>query len=298
MLRVLKLAIGLYLISSCSENSRNENVSKAHDTQLIGKLKTLDEPLGVPERGEWLYDHPEKGQTFEQYKLANPVKPDSVRNTIFILPLGNFTPYQDSVINHTAEYLQIFFGLNTKILPRRGTDVISNLTVRRFSDGTEQLLTTDILNYLRNNMPGEGLVMMAVTSKDLYGGPAYNFVFGQARAKHRVAVSSLFRYYNGALDAVGYRICLERLIRTSAHEIGHMFSCQHCTNALCVMNGTNNLAESDNCPNRLCSECHKKLQWNLQFQVVERIRGLTTFFQKHELLRDYDILTKEMKLLE
>ncbi|MBT1705941.1 archaemetzincin [Chryseosolibacter indicus] len=298
LLRGLRVAIVLCLISSCSEFGRRENVSEKYNSQRLAKLKLLDEPLGAPEPGEWLFDHPEKGQSFEQYKLSNPVKPDSVRNTIIMLPLGSFTPYQDSVIKYTAEYLHIFFGLNTKILPRRGTDIISNLTVPRFSDGTEQLLTTDILNYLQNNIPQEGLVMMAVTSKDLYAGSSYNFVFGQARTKHHIAVSSLSRYYNGALDAVGYRICLERLIKTSAHEIGHMFSCQHCTNAVCIMNGTNNLAESDNCPNRLCSECHKKLHWNLQFPIHERIRGLKAFFQRHELMRDYDILSREMEALE
>jgi hypothetical protein len=39
---------------------------------LESRLARLAEPLDEPEEGDWLAEHPESGQTFEQYLAANP----------------------------------------------------------------------------------------------------------------------------------------------------------------------------------------------------------------------------------
>jgi archaemetzincin len=293
--RLLPLIVSI-LITLLACDPGKESVQEQQQL-LIKKLSSLDQPLPTPQPGDWLYVHNEKGQTFAQYKVSKPVKPDSLSNTIYLLPMGEFTPWQDSVLLATEQYLNIFFNLKTKMLPHVGDNVTPDTNTRKFGR-LEQLLTTDILNYLRKAMPEDGLVIMAITSKDLYGGPQYNFVFGQARAKQRVAVSSIARYYNGTLDSAGYPLVLERLIKTSAHEIGHMFSCQHCINAVCLMNGSNSLEESDSRPNRLCSQCHQKLQWNLGFDVRESMEGLGSFFKVHRLERDQGLIFKDAELLK
>ena len=48
------------------------------------------EPLPAPKSGEWLAEHPEPGQTFDQFVRANPSKPDHMRNKIYLQPLGAF----------------------------------------------------------------------------------------------------------------------------------------------------------------------------------------------------------------
>jgi archaemetzincin len=289
----------LFFLLACSDSKRNET---KHDDgkkaeALIKKLEPLDVPLEQPKPGDWLFVHDEKGQTFEQYKASNPLKPDSIHNTIYIQPIGEFSVLQDSIMNKVADYLTLFFSVRTIRLATVSYSVIPEKHVRKFSDGSEQLLTTDILNYLHNVMLEDGLVTMAITSKDLYAGANYNFVFGQARAKHRVAVSSLFRYYQDPLDSLGSHIVLQRLIKTSAHEIGHMFGCQHCTNAVCLMNGSNSLGESDSRPNRLCSECLHKLQWNLNLDVCSRQKALQEFFQLNNLKNDYGPGRRDLKAL-
>jgi archaemetzincin len=95
------------------------------------------------------------------------------------------------------------------------------------------------------------------------------------------------------MDSLTYPVCLERLIKTSAHEIGHMFSIQHCTYGVCVMNGSNSLWESDSRPNRLCSDCLNKLTWNLGFSVRERFSGLKTFFKEHKLVTDANLASRD-----
>jgi archaemetzincin len=278
-------------------SDRHPGTDRNNDSTLIRKLASLDVPLGKPKPGEWLYVRNELGQSFGRYRGMKRVQPDATHNIIFIQPIGVFTAYQDSVIKYTADYISIFFGLTTKLLPTITGEHFPEIHKRKFSDGSEQLLTTDILNYLHKEMPEDGIVMMAVTSKDLYPGKQLNFVFGQASPALRVSVSSLYRYHIGVLDSIHYNVVLERLIKTSAHEIGHMFSCLHCIHAVCIMNGSNSLEEADSRPNRLCSHCHQKLQLNIGFDVQRRIQELGSFFLKHRLMDDHQIMVNELTLI-
>ncbi|WP_245970529.1 zinc metalloprotease [Pseudochryseolinea flava] len=107
----------------------------------------------------------------------------------------------------------------------------------------------------------------------------------------------MYHFSDEALTTQNYQRCLERLIKTSSHEIGHMFSCLHCTHAVCVLNGSNSLPESDLKPNRLCSECLHKLQWNLGFDIGQRNANLVAFFKQHGLLEDLLLAEKDKPLL-
>jgi archaemetzincin len=258
----------------------------------ITKLVPLDVKLNPPLPGEWMYIHHEKGQTFEQYKAANPVRPAPHEKKIYLQPLGEFSEIQKQVIEHTASYLTIFFQRETVVLPAWPEQVIPE-TGRRNS----QFHTGTILDLLEKNRPRDGIVIMAITAKDLYPGKGWNFVFGQARTDKRVGVSSLYRYSPTKLSETNYHIITGRMVKTSSHEIGHMLSILHCSHAVCLMNGSNSLAEADSRPNRLCSECHKKLQWNLRFNVRTRLRQLNQYFTRHKLDRDRKLVEKDLEML-
>jgi archaemetzincin len=263
---------------------------------VIRHLAELDVDLGNPQPGDWLYGRAEPGQTFTEYKHANPVKPGKLRRIIYLQPIGKFTPIQDSVIHYTADYLSIFFGLQTKIQAPVSDDSIPS---RKHSDGQQQLFTPHILDkMLSPALPDDAVVMMAITAKDLYPGPSWNFVFGQARLKHRVGVSSIFRFSIGEMDPLTYPVCLDRLIKTSSHEIGHMFTIQHCIHGVCVMNGSNSLFETDSRPNRLCSVCLSKLHWNIGFDLQRRSHELATFFKKHKLHLDYELASQDSDIID
>lgn len=161
-------------------------------------------------------------------------------------------------------------------------------SARRINSGSMQLLAGYILNYLETRVPEDAASVMAITPIDLYPANNWNFVFGLARTKNRVGVSSFYRYRPDSLGTASYSKCLERLIKTSSHEIGHMFGCEHCIYAVCVMNGSNSMKESDSIPNRLCTVCLAKLQWNLGFEVKPRLNDLMDFFSKYKLDKDYD----------
>jgi len=241
-------------------------------------------------------EHPEPGQTFDEYLNYNPVRTTATKNIIYLLPIGSFNDIQQRVIQDDADYLSTFFNLSVRVLPTASDTVISK-SARRIHYGVEQFLTPFILDYLEERIPDDGIVIMAITVNDLYPGDDWNFVFGQARIKDRVGVSSIHRLSEETLTQQNYARCLERLIRTSSHEIGHMFSCLHCTNAVCVMNGSNSLQESDQRPNRLCWECLHKLDWNLKFNLAKRTQSLLEFFQQHDLRIDAYCAEKDLNAI-
>lgn len=287
----------LLLLFSC-KNKNKSKVININQLDLCDSFKRLDIALPEPTPGYWLFEHKEKGQTFDQYINYSPVTPFKNKTKIYLLPIGEFTEMQTKVIGYTADYLQIYFNLTVKTLNPISDNVIPEDKRRMREDGHEQLLTTYILNkILKKNIPSDAIVLMAITAKDLYPKDSWNFVFGQASLKERVGVSSIYWYSEEPLDSLNYSICLERLIKTSTHEIGHMFSIRHCTNAVCLMNGSNGLFESDEKPNSLCSVCLKKLYWNLGFDIKNRFLQSKLFFDKHHLHKDAELMQQHLNII-
>lgn len=284
----------LIAFTACNP-AQDHKKSQLNEFDLVKKLAVHDLPMPPAQPGEWLSEHPESGQTLEQYLLVTPVSPNDSQKVIYLQPVGMFTADQDSIVRATAEYLQLFFHLKTRLLPAVSDSLIPSYARRMREDSSEQLLTTYILDsILQPAIPEDAIVVMAVTARDLYPKETWNYVFGQAYTKRRTGVSSLYRYYEAGKNNT---LCLKRFIKTSSHEISHMFSMLHCTHAICSMNGTNHLPEADSKPNRLCSVCLSKLYWNLEFENLERLTLLKQYFKKHALESDYQLADKDIRLL-
>lgn len=260
------------------------------------KLASSDVLLGAPKPGEWLADHPEKGQTFEEYSKLKPMKPSKERNKIYILPMGDFTKQESKIVDLTVEYISLFYGIETIRMKTIKDDLVPKDKRRMNEEGKEQLDASFLLHKIIPDLkPEDGLVVMALTSKDLYPKPSWNFVFGLATYSDGIGITSIARYDPNNKD---YAIGLRRAIKTSAHEIGHMFKMRHCTHAMCVMNGVNSLSEDDQKPNTLCSVCLKKMAWNLGLNNKERFKKLISFYEKHHLSSDAEIMKNQLKLIE
>lgn len=281
------------ILASCSDKiGQNKGV----DLDDLYRLNALDKKLPKPQPGDWLHEHHESGQTFMKYKQSRPISPNDSQKVIYLQPIGELTRVQDSIVLATAEYLHIFFALEVKILDPISDSLIPKESRRIREDGHEQIHTKFILDsLLEKRIPSDAIVVMAVTNIDLYPKPSWNFVFGEAYTKKRIGVSSMCRYYQ---DAQNGSLCLSRLIKTSSHEIGHMFTMMHCTNAICVMNGTNSMEEADSRPNRLCSECLIKWSWNWKYDNVTRMEQLIAYFAKYKMFRDRALIKADVNLLK
>jgi archaemetzincin len=277
--------LSLFQFSNCQRNDNTNNGKSLIENRSFTfddfkKLAPLHTQLGEPQVNDWLFDHPEKGQSYFDYCARKPFCPNDSMNKIYILPIGIFNKMEQKLIENTAEYVGIFFSLKVKLLDPVPDNIVPK-KYRRMNFGIEQLQTKYILqNILVSKMPKQAICFISLTNKDLFPDENWNFVFGQANWTNRTGVSSFFRYSCAGLDSINYLICLERTIKTTSHEICHMFALKHCPIYQCLINGANSMEETDNKPLWLCPECLAKLQWCIKFDLIKRYDYLIDYFDR------------------
>jgi len=285
---------------------------KEERLKAIGNLNELPEslkglfkegesfkPIPFPNPGDWLYEHPESGQTYKDYINSNPNKPDSKRNKIYLKPLGSFPEGASPSLGKLKEYVSAFFSSEVELLPL--FDIKDAKLTTRINPYTErqQILTTDILNLLKKNLLDDAFCLMAITMEDLYPHQTWNFVFGQASLRERVGVYSFARYdpaFYGKERGKDYKkLILWRSCKVLAHEIGHQFGIEHCIFYGCVMNGSNHLQESDARPHHICPVDLRKLQYSVEFDIVERYKKLQQFYEECGFEKEVNWVRERLK---
>ncbi|MCR4030544.1 MULTISPECIES: Zn-dependent protease [Flavobacterium] len=293
----------LVILCSCQSNKKEkENPDPKIRTLVESKpdpyfvdIKVNDVKLAKPVFGDWLYTRKEKGQSFEQFINSKHIVPTKDENVVYLQPIGKFDSFQVKQIELVREYLEIFFQLKTKVLKTVSNDVIPK-HARRIGDvGQEQFLAGYILeDVLKKEKPENGIGLMALTEMDLYPKPEWNYVFGLASFKDKIAVSSMYRMQKEA----DFNLCLERLLKICSHEIGHMFGLRHCIDANCVMNGTNSMIETDRHTLRLCSNCQRKLNSGIKYDNKKRLTELQKYFERNNLTEGKQLMEKDLKSIQ
>lgn len=287
-MRLAIIAILCFLLTGCNQNTASvSNTAPALDdraAELVkkkGMLTRFFRPMQVRE-GDWLESQPEDGETFEEYLHAGPTLPTDRRRTIYIQPVGEFSPDQDKVIRRTAEYMEAFFNLPVVLrdrVPLRG--VPKGMTRTQYPNNVQVRTTYFLDDLLPKLLPDGAAALICLTSSDLYPGDTWNYVFGQASLEKRVGVWSLWRlgkdYYG---KPAGFDLLLARTLKIAMHETGHMFSMRHCTEYECLMSGTNHLQETDRRPFEPCPECVAKVSWAMNYPLADRYKNLAAFWKK------------------
>jgi archaemetzincin len=240
--------------------------------------------IPAPGPHDWLAEHTEAGQSFDDFVKAKARRPDKQRNKIYLLALGEFAEDRSPPIGKLTAYAAAYFGLEVKVLAAvKLTEWELTTRTNRYTH-KRQILTADILRALRGRLPDDGFCLCAVTMEDLYPHPSWNFVFGQASPHNGVGVYSFVRYdpafYGGERSGRYQDVLLRRSCRVLVHEVGHLFGLEHCTFYRCVMNGSNHLQESDSRPLRVCPVCLRKLQHSIGFDPAKRYRALGDFYRE------------------
>ncbi|AWK04932.1 Zn-dependent protease [Flavobacterium crocinum] len=297
------LLVFLVIFCSCQSEKKEKTNSKIQlasqsilpPEPYFTDIKVNDVKLGKPAYGDWLFSHKEKGQSFEQFVRTKHVVPTEEENIIYLKPIGKFDSSQLKQIELVRQYLQIFFQLETKVLENASNDIIPN-KARRIGDvGQEQFLAGYILtDVLKEESPDKRIALMAVTEKDLYPKPEWNYVFGLASYSEKIAVSSMYRMQKEA----DFNLCLERLLKICSHEIGHMFGLHHCIVANCVMNGTNSMTETDSNSIRLCSLCQRKLNSGIEYDNSKRLKELEKYFKENHLTDGLALMQKDLEKIK
>src|SRR5437016_11104818 len=182
-------------------------------------------PIPVPGPQDWLAVHREPGQTFDEFRGADPNRPDEKRYILYLQPLGEFE--QRPSVEVLCQYAAGFFQIQVKLLPP------VNISARQFASrtnsatGRQQILTGAVLRWLERRLPEDAFCLLGITMEDLYPEPSWNFVFGQASLRERVGVYSFARYdpafYRQPRGPGSESVLLRRSAKVLTHETAHMF---------------------------------------------------------------------------
>lgn len=299
---VLALFVLLIAVHGQAEKVKFIPPNKEARIKAIGSTERLSEelkkafepgrdfrPIRRPRPDEWLAEHEEKGETYDQYMRSMPNFPDPPRIYIYLLPLGRFGNEKEFLAN-LKEFTSLYFCMEVKLLPVLD---VKELKVRSRTNAytkKRQLNCNDILEKLKERLPADAYCLLGITMSDLYPGPDWNYVFGWALYKQRVGVFSFARFdptfWEKRWEKDYEKILLSRSCRMVSHETGHTFGMRHCIYYRCNMNGVNSLEENDRSPAYLCPVCLRKLHYVLHFDVTDRYKNLYFFYRKTGLLRD------------
>lgn len=197
---VLVVLIGLlarsWLLSFVPTVNAMERFTPADEKQRRGAIgptmglpKTLQrafdpadqfEPIPAPGRSDWLANHVEPGQTFEQYRRERVNRPDKIRRRLYLQPLGEFPADTSPDVKQLTQFAEAFFTLPVELRPAVDLAGLPITSRTHPSTRQRQLLTSDILTWLQTRSPEDAYCILAVTMADLYPADDWNFVFGQA----------------------------------------------------------------------------------------------------------------------
>ncbi len=244
----------------------------------------LHEPIGAIQQGDWLAEHGEPGQSFEEYLRSNPRRPTESQTILYLQPIGDFDAARAAAIEATAELLCHFYGVPVRMLERMDLAWVPH-QARRIHPytGVEQILTKFVLRLLGRKKPEDAVTVLALTTSDLWPGKGWNFVFGQASRKEGIGVWSLHRLGDPEMEP---KIFLRRTAKIAVHETGHMLGILHCTAYECGMNGSNHLAEADARPMWFCPEDEMKVWWACRVNPAERYGRLAEVAARNGLARE------------
>ena len=236
-------------------------------------------PIPTPGPGDWLHEHPDEGQGFDQYVASEPNMPVPWRSKIYIQPIGEIS--SGPSLAELEDYAERYFGgMDVVVLPSISAEATGART--REHHGHTQLLAPDVTGYLKARLPRDGYCMIGLTALDLYPQDDWNFVFGQASLSERVGVFSSARYDDSFFGDPPSppQLVRKRALQVLTHELGHMFGISHCAYYSCNMNGSNSMAEADTQPPYLCPICLRKLQYAVEFDPAARYRALAEFYER------------------
>ena len=155
-------------------------------------LEPRDDFLSIPEPepSDWLRNHTEIGQTFDQFTHSLPNRPDNHWSKLYLQPLGRFNESDSPSLDQLRQFTAAFFMMEVVVLPPSDWTQ-DHITSRRNPwTGQTQLLTGDILNALEARLPKDAFALLGITMTDLYPDPSWNFVFGQASTRNRVGFTA------------------------------------------------------------------------------------------------------------
>jgi archaemetzincin len=251
----------------------------------FARLQPMFAKPGPPQPGEWLAIHLERGQTYQEYLHSTFRKSVPPGTVIYVQPLGNFSSGQKEILEQAADFIRDYFALPVQMSDSLPLESIPDSARRqRDSELGEQLQTYYLIdNVLKPQKPKDAYIVMGFIASDIWPGGEWNFVYGQADETDGIAICSLARICSDKSLSEDRALCLRRTLKTSTHEICHLFAIMHCPWYLCNAAGCNNMAEMDRHPLELCPQCLAKICSTTGADPAQRFEKLGDFYKQNGL---------------
>lgn len=305
LLAGLLLASAVSAFERPSENERMRALGNRYELpEAVRPLLEPDAdfvPVSRPGPNDWLTWHNEPGQTFEEYRESGANRPDAARRIIYLLPIGEFPEETSPDLELVRIYASAFYQMDVRLLKAYHPHELEFTPRKGRRTDRRQVLTTDILGFLKTKLPADAYCLLGVTMEDLYPDPSWNYVFGQASLAERVGIFSFARYdpaFWGDERGDNYRdVILQRGCKVLVHETAHMFGLPHCIYFECVVNGSNHLQETDRQPQHLCPVCLRKLHHATGLDPVRRYRELAALYRQRKWYDELDFVNRQLARL-
>jgi archaemetzincin len=257
-------------------------------------------PIPPPGPNDWLMNHKEYGQTFNEYKNFGFHEIQAIKGkmgnknlikkeVIYIAPLNyNINPsFDENFITSIIVFCQSYFHdmqfrkLNIEINHK-------NVEYRKYEDGSYQINACTLIEKIYKKMPEDAYCLIGITDVDIYNAvrvikprewiyypPPYknNFCYELNSYKYWVSLCSIARFdpmfskdsppSSEEEKAASFFKLLKRSIKMVVKNISHMFGLKNCIFFSCVMNGFGSMKEFDSRPVEICPCCLRKIFTNI-----------------------------------
>lgn len=233
-------------------------------------------------------------QTLVQYANSKPNRPDSIRNIIYISPLGDMSKEIEEFLNKEITYLEKFFQLKVKIMKRipfydlKKIDSVktrlgSNRRGGKFEkmypnnqNINEQIEANSLIeHYIISNKPKDAVVILGITDHDIYT-PQFNYLFGTSNLKGGCGLVSTHRFQENPYE---WQMTIRKVI---SKQITNLFSISNTKDYECLLNFANNLIEQENNVFYLSPIALQKLKINIGFDYKKRFEELRDYWKQTE----------------
>jgi len=166
----------------------------------------------------------------------------------------SFGPFDRDILEKTAE--SVIYEFRCSVSIRDGHMDLSEYfdAARRQYDGNALIKVVQSLSFPDSDKT------LAFFNVDLFV-PILTFIFGQAYLGGSAGIVSMYRLDNKRYGLLtDNQLLLERLIKETIHELGHMVGLIHCREPLCVMRSSTYVEDIDQKSRHLCHKCRSELE--------------------------------------
>ena len=228
-----------------------------------------------------------------EYLSSNPNRPDSLRNVIYLLPLGHMHSEIEEIILEDTSYYKSFFQLQVKILPRVPFDDLKKIAKiktrelpNRNASGKKSELDSEVVQeqieakslidyYIVPNTPKDAVAIIGITDHDIYS-KKYNFIYGSSNLQNGAGLISTHRI-KSTRD-----LTQSNIRKVASKQITNLFSIKNVKDFNCLLNFHNGMEELSKGVYYLSPRALEKLKVNIGFEYDDRFQELLDFWKKED----------------